>query len=174
MVIITLLILVFVLILLFAAIVTLILVIYFALTGAPYVATDDMTLQEIIRAAQIKKGEKVVDIGSGDGKIVIALAREGAQAHGYEFNPLLVLYSRYRIRKLGLTKHAHIHWRDFWRENFSSYDVIVVYGISYIMKRLERKLRREVKPGTRVVTNYFPFPTWKPKKKYKNVALYMP
>lgn len=150
----------------------LIILIYFAFRGAPYVATDDQTLKDILSAARLKKGEKAVDLGSGDGKVVIALAKKGAEVHGFEFNPLLVMYSRYRIKKAGLQNNAFIHWGDFWRNDFSPYDVIIIYGITYIMKRLEEKLYKEVKPDARVITNNFHFPSWKPTRKLRGIAVY--
>jgi cyclopropane fatty-acyl-phospholipid synthase-like methyltransferase len=141
--------------------------------GAPYAATDDATLRELIKAAKVKKGEKIIDVGSGDGKIVIALASQGIDAYGIEFNPLLVVWSRYRIRKMKLQKHATIYWGDMWRHDFRKYNVIIIYGIIYIMKRLEKKLRSEVKPGARVLCNHFQFPTWKPQSKKGRVAVYL-
>lgn len=152
--------------------VTLLIVIYFATRGAPYARTDPETLKQMISVSGIKKGEKIVDIGSGDGTIVISFAQSGAEAHGFEFNPVLVYLSRRKIRKLGLEKKAFIHLADFWRKNYSEFDVIVVYGIFYIMERLEKKLKKEIKPTARVLTNHFAFPTWKPNKKQGRVSLY--
>lgn len=146
--------------------------VYFALRGAPYANTLSPRIEEMLDLAAVKKGERAVDIGSGDGRIVIALARRGAEAHGYEINPLLVLWSRYKVRRAGLSGKAHIHLQDMWRHDYSDFDLIISCQISYMMGKLEKKLRREIKPGTRVVSNYFTFPTWKPKKKKGYVYLY--
>lgn len=143
-----------------------------AFKGAPYAATDEETLREILAAVKLKKGEKVVDVGSGDGKIVLALAKKGYTAYGIELNPLLVWWTRWQIRKQGLQGKAFIYRRDMWKEDMSQYDVIIVYQITYVMKRLEKKLRAEIKPGTRVISNYFTFPTWKPKKKKGRLSIY--
>ena len=83
--------------------------------GAPFEPTSDRKLKIMMKLAKVKKGEKAVDHGSGDGKIVIALAKAGAEAHGYEINPLLVLFSRYKIKKAGLKGKAFIHWKNFWK-----------------------------------------------------------
>lgn len=161
------------LLLLVIAVAALAVLLYSIPRGAPYAATDNVTLPLMLTTAKLKKGEKAIDIGSGDGKVVIALAKRGVEAHGIEFNPVLVWWSRMRIRRLGLQKYAIIHWGDMWRHDYSAYDVITIYGIFYIMKRMEKKLRREAKPGARIVTNYFAFPTWKPLKKKGRAALYM-
>lgn len=146
--------------------------IYFAFRGAPYAVTDEKTLKGIIEAATQKKKGRALDVGSGDGRIVIALAQAGFEAHGYEFNPLLVWWSRRNIRKAGLAGKAFIHMRDFWREDFSVYDVVVMYQITYIMRRLEQKLQREMKPGSVVICNHFTLPSYKPSLKKGRVNHY--
>ena len=147
-------------------------IVYFAMRGAPYANTYPERIAEMLAVAGVKKGERAVDIGSGDGRIVIELARRGADAHGYEINPVLVLWSRYRIRRAGLADRAQIHLQDMWRHDYRDVDLVVSCQISYMMGRLEKKLRRELKPGARVVSNYFTFPTWKPAEKKGDVYLY--
>lgn len=141
--------------------------------GAVYFPTSKRNVETIMRFAAVKPGEKAADLGSGDGRIVIALAKAGAEAHGYEINPLLVLQSRMAIKKAGMQKRAFVHWRSFWKENFDSYNVVTLYGIPYIMKQLERKLKRELPRGTRVVSNIFRFPEWTPKQSENGVHLYI-
>ena len=112
---------------------------------------------------------KAADIGSGDGRIVIALARAGAVAHGYEINPLLVWWSRVKIRRAGLDGRAYIHRKNLWHTDFSSFDAVTVFGVFHIMRRLETKLRRELKPGARAVSIGFEFPTWPAAEKYDGI-----
>ena len=140
--------------------------------GAPFVPTGSRTLKTMIDLANIQPDEKVADLGSGDGRIVIAIARVGAEAHGYEINPFLVLWSRYRINRAGLSRRAFVHWRDIWRVDFASFKVITVFGMVHIMGPLERKLRRELRPGSRVVSNTFKFPCWPLSSKEGRVYLY--
>jgi cyclopropane fatty-acyl-phospholipid synthase-like methyltransferase len=128
--------------------------------GAPFVLTGSRKLRTMIDLANIQPGEKAVDLGSGDGRIVIAFAKAGAEAHGYEINPFLVLWSRYRINRAGLSGRAFVYWRDFWRVDLASFNVIAVFGMVHVMGPLERKLRRELRPGSRVVSNTFTFPRW--------------
>lgn len=140
--------------------------------GAPFVQTHHTKIPEIIEMADIKPGEKVVDIGSGDGRMVLEFAKTGAFAYGYEINPLLYLISKARIKKNKMEKNAVVSKNNFWNVNFSDFDVIHVYGIEYIMPDLEKKLIKELKGGARVVSNTFTFPNWKPKKSKNNLHVY--
>jgi cyclopropane fatty-acyl-phospholipid synthase-like methyltransferase len=130
-------------------------------TGAHYVPTPDEKVARMLRLAQFRRGERLVDIGSGDGRLVIEAARQGAKAYGFELNPALVWWSRRKIRAAHMEREAQISWKDFWYQDFSSFDVVTVYGISHIMGSLEKKLLHELHPGSRVISNTFPFPSWK-------------
>lgn len=141
--------------------------------GAPFQPSSDKALEKIIRLAGVKKGQKMVDLGSGNGKIIIEFARKGIESHGFEINPLLVLWSRRRIKKLGLQKKAFIHLGNFMNQNLSKFNVITSFQINYIMPGLEKKLQRELKKGAKVVSNTWKFPKWKPKEKLGDVRLYM-
>lgn len=140
--------------------------------GAFYASTRAETVKKMVELAQIKPGEKAVDLGSGDGRLVIALAQAGAQASGYEIDPLLVWLSRRKIRQAGLEKQAFIYRQSFWNEDLSGFDAVTVYGISQMMKRLEKKLKGELKAGARVVSNYYTFPDWAESKKEDRLHLY--
>jgi precorrin-6B methylase 2 len=114
-----------------------------------------------------------VDIGSGDGRIVIALAKKGAIAHGIEINPFLVWLSRRNIQKAGLEGKAFIHRADMWKQNFSSYDIVTLYMTQHAVNRLETKLMQELKPKARVVANYYTFKHWKPLKRKDTLYLFV-
>lgn len=139
--------------------------------GAIYFPSSDASVKTILKLAQVKSGEKAVDIGSGDGRIVRALAKVGAEAYGYEINLLLVIWSWWQTKKAALN-NTHFRWANLWLTNFSSYQVVTIFGMNYMMRDLEKKLLRELKPGARVVCNSFPFPTWKPTRKIDSVYLY--
>jgi len=162
-------------ILLFLIVVAIILSIFFVfpwLFGAPFEPTSKRKLTKIMKLAKIKKGEKTVDLGSGDGRIVIEMAKKGAEAHGFEINPFLVLMSKRNIRKAGLKGKAFIHWKSFWSENLGKYDVIVMFQFHTVMKRLKRKLKRELKNKARIVSYYWKLPNLKITKKDENIFLY--
>lgn len=142
------------------------------LGGAFYAPSAKREIEKMVLISRIKHGEKAVDLGSGDGRLVIVLARAGAEAHGYEINPILVWWSKLQIKKAGLSSKAFIHRKNFWNSNLSDFSIISVFGIKHIMERLEVKLKKELKPGSRVVSNYFVFPNWKHSKKESNAYLY--
>lgn len=141
--------------------------------GAPFQSSSNKELKEILVLAKPNKKQKIADLGSGNGKIVIEFAKRGIEAHGYEINPLLVWLSRRRIKNLGLQKKAFIHGGNFMNTNLSKFNVITSFQISYIMPGLEKKLKRELKKGSKVISNTWKFPNWKPKKKLGHVYLYV-
>ena len=130
--------------------------------GAIYVpSTREKTLR-MSEMSQVEPGERAVDLGSGDGRLVIELAARGAAAEGYEINPVLVLLSRANIRRAGLAGRAVVHWGSFWRADLSPFQVVVVFQGSFVMRRLERKLRRDLRRGARVVSDYWQLPGLSP------------
>jgi protein-L-isoaspartate O-methyltransferase len=164
-------------------VIILLLVIYFLgrpiIRGAIYFPTSPRSVATMLRLADVKPGDKLVDLGSGDGRILITAAQAGAEAVGYEINPVLVRRSRRAIARAGVggrageSGNAVVHWEDFWRINFSQFDVVIVYGIPYIMKDLQRKLERELRPGTKIISNAFIFPGWEPVAQERKIMLYI-
>lgn len=143
------------------------------LHGPVYVPSSDDRLQTMLELAKIKTQDKIIDIGSGDGKIVFALAEQGHNATGVDINWWLVWRARARARHKKLTSKTTFIRGNFWNVDFSKYDVLFLYGTTYIMKKLEKKLQAELKPGARVVSNYFKFPNWKPAQEKNQVRLYI-
>jgi ribosomal protein L11 methylase PrmA len=117
-------------------------------------------------------GERAADLGSGDGRIVIALARRGAEAHGFEVNPILVLVSRRNVRRAGLQGRAIIHWKNFWRADLSRFQALTIFQGSAVMRRLEAKVKRELAPGARVISDCWGFPTLAPQGVVGTVLFY--
>lgn len=143
------------------------------LRGAIYFPTSPRGVERMMQLAKIKNHEKIIDLGSGDGRILIAAARQGAIATGYEINPLLVWKARRNIKASGVADRAIVHWKSFWRVDFSIFDTVIVYGMPNIMNSLKKKLERELKPGTKVISNAFMFPGWKPVAQEGKVYLYI-
>ncbi|MBI4136498.1 class I SAM-dependent methyltransferase [Candidatus Roizmanbacteria bacterium] len=127
----------------------------------------------MMKFARIKPGDHVIDLGSGDGRLVIAAAQKGARAVGVELHAEMLRASRKNINDLHLEDRAEIRRENLWHTDVSDYDVVFVYGVTYIMNRLEKKLLKELKKGTRVVSNNYQFPHWKPVKERNNVRLYV-
>jgi protein-L-isoaspartate O-methyltransferase len=140
--------------------------------GAIYDPSSRNEAQAMARIAEVRPGEKAADLGSGDGRVVCALAREGAEAHGFEINPILVLISRRNIRREGLGGRAFIHWGNFWRRGLSDYSLITVFQVGFVMARLEAKLARELAPGSRIVSHYWRFPGFRPEQTQGNIYRY--
>lgn len=153
-------------------IIGLLFLLYIFWQGAAYVPIDRAKIEKILAMAEVKPGELAVDLGSGDGRIVIALAEAGLTAHGYEINPILVWWSRHQIKKLGLVNRAVIFWGSFWSADLSQYDLIIVFGVDWIMPRLSRKLKKEMAPDSRAISYAFPLPDWPAVKQLGRTYLY--
>lgn len=142
------------------------------LRGAPYVVSHDENIAFAVAAFQTKR--RLADIGSGDGTVLLGLARSlpETELHGYELNPLLVLLSRWRIRRAGYSDRITIHWANLWRIDYRTFDGVYLYGLLPIMPALETKLDRELKPGVKIVSAGFPFPHWRPLQTTPHAFLY--
>lgn len=140
--------------------------------GAPYIASTDSRTATILDFAKIQSGEKMVDLGSGNGKLLIAFARAGAIATGYEINPWLVAWAKWRVWRSGVADRVTIHWQSFWRQNLTDYDVVVTYLLPKTMVNLQPLLESQTKPSVRIISNAFILPDWKPLKTANNVYLY--
>ncbi|KUK15484.1 MAG: Uncharacterized protein XD53_1085, partial [Petrotoga mobilis] len=127
---------------------------------------------KMLELAELKGEEISADLGSGDGRVVIAFARKGIQAHGFEINPLLVLISKINIRRAGLKGKAFIHWKNFWKADLSKFDIITVFQVDFAMNELENKLKKELKPEAKVISNQWVFPNWKYSKYENGIYVY--
>jgi len=143
-----------------------------SIPNIPYFQTSRYRVETMVELAEIKPNVKAADLGSGDGRIVIAFAQKGVEMHGYETDRKLKLLSEENLMRANLT-NAFIHDKNFWQENLSPYDIICCYPMPTIMGRLERKLKEELKPGSRILLNYFPFKHWKLKNMKDNIFLYI-
>ncbi len=132
------------------------------LSGAPYVATPTKDITTILELADISSHSVVYELGSGDGKLVIATAQAGAQhVYGIEINTFLVWWSRYKIARLRL-RNATIVRGNILHTSFADATVVILYILPGLMKRLEPKLRAELKPGTIIISKGFPLHGWTP------------
>ncbi|XP_003220077.4 ATP synthase subunit C lysine N-methyltransferase isoform X1 [Anolis carolinensis] len=127
----------------------------------PFVPATSKQIENVLNLLKGRNGS-LVDIGSGDGRIVIAAAKLGFKAVGYELNPWLVWYSRYRAWKEGVHQDARFYISDLWKVSFSQYTNIVIFGVPQMMLPLEKKLGEELPLDARIIACRFPFPHWKP------------
>lgn len=128
---------------------------YAGARAAPYVPTRTSEKLRMLRLAGIKPGETVIDLGSGTGQLVIAAVREyQARGIGYEISLLPYLISQFwHLFHLG--KPLSFRYRDFFTVNLSEADAIICFLTPYAMRRLGPKLKKELKPGSRVVSLAF-------------------
>lgn len=142
--------------------------------GAPWVPVSKKTAWLMLELAQVTSKDRVVDLGSGDGRIIVmAVEQFKARAVGIEADPLRVLWSRMVIRRRGLGERVDVVWGNFFTQSISEASVVTVYQGQEINKRLKEKFTTELKPGTRVVSYCFPFEGWTPVETQKNPQLYL-
>jgi 2-polyprenyl-3-methyl-5-hydroxy-6-metoxy-1,4-benzoquinol methylase len=132
--------------------------------GAWFVPVSHKVASTMIAAAGGMAGKQVMDIGSGDGRLVVAAAKVGARAYGIEINPVLFFLSKIRLRCTKYPGQAKIFFGNLWHQNFCQYDVIFIYGVPHMMQQLEKKLKKELKPDTLVISYIFKFPVWQAHK----------
>lgn len=132
---------------------------------APYYPTPETIVDKMLRFGEVKPGEKVYDLGSGDGRIVIMAAQKfKANAVGVEFDDSLAKQSSDRIAKLGLTAHARIIHGDLLLQDYSDADLLTVYLLPMSNDKVTPILEKQLKKGARIVAHDFEFSAWKPEK----------
>lgn len=138
----------------------------------PYVGAKKESINNILKLASIKKGETVIDLGSGDGRLLFEVAALGAFAHGYEINPFLILISQLKRKLKGLGEQVKIKDESMWKADLKIADVIFVYSLVKKMKKFEDFVYKNAKKDTRVIVNTNPFPNKKPQKVFGKIYLY--
>ena len=134
------------------------------LPDVPYVVTPERVIEEMLQIASVGPNDLLYDLGSGDGRIVIAAARDfGARGVGIEIDPGLVAYSTELARKAGVGDRVTFRSDDLLEANLSDATVVTLY-LSYDMnQRLRPKLLRELRPGSRIVSHDYDMgPDWLP------------
>lgn len=143
------------------------------ITGAPFVPSTGKTSQKMIELAQIKKGQKVYDLGSGEGRLLFLAARKGATAVGLEINPLLVIFTALKIFFSPYRGQIQVKWQNFWKARFNDADVVFIYLLPWRMEQLKQFLLQELRPGTLVISNSFIFPDWKLLRQNQETHVYV-
>ena len=137
---------------------------------APYYPTPQTIVDKMLQLGGLKAGERVYDLGSGDGRIVIMAADKfHADAIGIELDKDLCKLSLDRIRKLHLERNAHIVNGDLLKQNYSSADLVTVYLLPGFIDKVQPLLDQQLKKGARVVDHDFEFRNWTPDK-VQNIA----
>ena len=130
---------------------------------APFVPTPPEVVSRMLELAEIKQGDVLYDLGSGDGRIVVAAAKKfGIRAVGFEIDPGLVKDSRQFVNQAGLEELVEIREQDIRTVDFSPASVVTMYLYPAANLRLRPVLMRELQPGSRVISHDFGMGNWKP------------
>lgn len=141
------------------------------LFGAPYVPTLKKTKLEALDMLDLKPGQRLLELGSGDGRVLVAAARRGWRATGYELNPLLVVFSYFYTFKY--RKNVKIIWGNFWLVKLPAADGIYVFLLSKYMDKLDKKIEQDCPRPLKLVSNAFMIPAKKPQKSSGSLSLYV-
>jgi protein-L-isoaspartate O-methyltransferase len=132
---------------------------------APYYPTPEIIVEKMLRLGELKAGEKMFDLGSGDGRIVIIAAQKfKADSTGVEFDDALYKQSMEKIKTLGLSAIARIIHGDLLKQDYASADLLTVYLLPMSNDKVTPILEKQLKKGTRIVAHDFEFSAWKPEK----------
>jgi hypothetical protein len=135
------------------------------LVDAPYVVTPPPVVDAMLKVAGVTAADVVCDLGSGDGRIVIAAARQyGARGIGYELDPGRVAVARERARAAGVADRVRFEVRDIFTADIREATVVTMYLLPEVNLRLRPRLLAELRPGTRIVSHAFDLGDWAPEK----------
>jgi SAM-dependent methyltransferase len=131
----------------------------------PYVPTGPETVAAMLKLAGMTKNDLVIDLGCGDGRIVIAVAKEyGAHGIGVDIDPERNKEANENAGKEGVTNLVEFRQGDLFDADIRKATVVTLYLLPSVNMKLRPKLWRELKPGTRVVSHTFDMEDWKPDK----------
>ena len=131
----------------------------------PFVPTTEEGVKAMLKLADVKNTDVVYDLGCGDGRIVIAAAKEyGARAVGIDIDPQRIQEARENARKAGVENLVRFEENDLFQADIRPATVVTLFLLSSVNQRLRPKLLQDLKPGTRVVSNTFSMGDWKPDK----------
>ena len=132
-------------------------------SDVPFVSTPDRVVERMLQLAKVGPEDVVYDLGSGDGRIVIAAARKhGARGVGIDIDPQRVKEGSDNARRAGVADRVEFREGDFFKADIRDATVVTLYLMSGVNLRLRPKLLDELKPGTRVVSHAFGMGDWKP------------
>ena len=131
-----------------------------------WVPTAETLVQEMLDLAKVTRSDYLVDLGSGDGRTVIAAAKRGTRAHGIEYNPDMVELAKRNADAAGVAGLATFERADLFQSDLSKATVITMFLLPSINLTL-RPTRLGLKPGTRIVSNTFPMGDWEPDASYR-------
>lgn len=140
------------------------------LFGAPFLPTLRDHVPKALDLIDLQPGQTLLELGSGDGRVLIAAAERGLIVIGYELNPVLVIYSWLRTRKYD--HQVKVVWGNYWRKELPTTDGIFVFLLRPYMHKLDKKIIHDCHKSVKLVSFAFEIPNRKPTKKSNGLFLY--
>jgi cyclopropane fatty-acyl-phospholipid synthase-like methyltransferase len=131
---------------------------------APFWSTPPELVEQMLDLAGLRPEDRLIDLGCGDGRIVLAAARRGAQALGVDVDPQRVAEARSAAAREGLGRLATFRQEDLFETSLEEATVVTLYLIGYVNRLLEKRLRSRLHPGCRVVSHAFGIGSWQPER----------
>jgi cyclopropane fatty-acyl-phospholipid synthase-like methyltransferase len=149
-------------------------IVWSASVGAPWLPTSKSKVRKMLEFAQVKAGDVVYDLGSGDGRILIMAAKEfGATSVGIEADPIRHRWSKLMVRRHKLTEKVKVLRGNFFHYDIGEATVVTLYlGVS-ANDKLREKLVKELNPGTRIVSHHFILKDWDLVEKHEDTDIYL-
>lgn len=138
--------------------------------GAPYLPTLDNHKKLALNMLALKPGNTLLELGCGDGRILVETAKKGVNCIGYEINPLLVLIARWNTRKY--RRLVTVRMRNYWGEKLPAADAIFVFLLPKYMIKLDKKIIQEFSNPVKLISVAFEIPGKKPKQAKSGLFLY--
>lgn len=138
--------------------------------GAPYLPTLGPQIKTALELADLKPGDRLLELGCGDGRVLLAAARQGIQAVGYELNPFLAALAWLRTRRY--RRQVRIIWGDYWRADWPPTEVIFTFLLTRYMPKLNKKLMRYPHKPVKLASVAFQIPGKRPAAQKNGIFLY--
>lgn len=143
------------------------------LFGAPYLPTLRPQIDAALDALDLNEGQHILELGSGDGRVLLAAAQRGLYGIGYELNPILVLVSRWRLRRY--RNQIRVVWGNAFSKKWPATDAIYVFGIKKLMPKLHKKIvqhAQQTHRPIRLASFGFAVPAKKPVSQTQGIFIY--
>lgn len=140
------------------------------LFGAPYLPTLKPQMQTALELADLKPGQTLLELGCGDGRVLIVAAKMGINSVGYELNPIMALIAW--LRTIRYRKQIKVVWGDFWRAEWPPAEAVFTFLLTRYMKKLDKKCTDYPHKPLRLVSFAFQVPGKKSRRQRRGVFVY--
>ncbi len=138
---------------------------YAGFSGAPWMPTNGRDIKEAVKMSKVKKGQKVYDLGSGDGRLLFEAAKKGAVVKGFEISLIPYIFSSIKRLFQKEKENIKISYKNFWKANLGDADIIYFFLMPANYSKIRKKMEKELKKGTKVVVYVWPIKEWEPVSK---------